>query len=116
MEAQRTDPESLLNWFERLIRLRKRVPEIGWGAVEVLETGAPEVLALRFDWEGEAVVTVHNLSSTRSTATIDVGDHDVLRDVIGTSKPVEVEDGAATVKLAGYGYRWFRLGSHAASD
>ena len=116
VEAQRTDPESLLNWFERLIRLRKRTPEIGWGDVDVLDTGASEVLALRFDWEGRSVVTMHNLSSTRSTATIDVDDHDLLRDIIATSKPIEVKDGAATVKLAGYGYRWFRLGSHTTSD
>ena len=31
VQAQRTDPESLLNWFERTIRLRKELPEIGWG-------------------------------------------------------------------------------------
>ncbi len=28
---QRRDPESLLNWMERIIRMRKEVPEIGWG-------------------------------------------------------------------------------------
>jgi glycosidase len=32
---QRRDPESLLNWTERMIRMRKEVPELGWGdAVE----------------------------------------------------------------------------------
>ena len=29
--AQRRDPDSLLNWMERIIRMRKEVPEIGWG-------------------------------------------------------------------------------------
>ncbi len=29
--AQRRDPNSLLNWMERMIRMRKEVPEIGWG-------------------------------------------------------------------------------------
>ena len=28
---QRRDPNSLLNWTERIIRMRKEVPEIGWG-------------------------------------------------------------------------------------
>src|ERR1700738_1164217 len=28
--AQRRDPDSLLNWTERIIRMRKEVPEIGW--------------------------------------------------------------------------------------
>ena len=29
--TQRRHPESLLNWTERIIRMRKEVPEIGWG-------------------------------------------------------------------------------------
>ena len=29
--AQRRDPNSLLNWMERMVRMRKEVPEIGWG-------------------------------------------------------------------------------------
>ena len=28
---QRREPSSLLNWTERLIRMRKECPEIGWG-------------------------------------------------------------------------------------
>ncbi len=30
---QRRDPNSMLNWTERLIRMRKEAPEIGWGNV-----------------------------------------------------------------------------------
>ena len=41
--------------------MRKEVPEIGWGSFRVIETGAPEVLALRFDWRNNAVLVVHNL-------------------------------------------------------
>src|ERR1700704_5894591 len=29
---QRRDPNSMLNWTERIIRMRKEVPEVGWGA------------------------------------------------------------------------------------
>src|SRR3989440_6045333 len=35
---QRRDPNSMLNWTERIIRMRKEVPEIGWGGFEVLAT------------------------------------------------------------------------------
>ena len=38
---QRRDPESLLNWTERMIRMRKEVPEIGWGDFSVLEPASP---------------------------------------------------------------------------
>ena len=33
---QRRDPDSLLNWMERLIRTRKECPEIGWGTSSCL--------------------------------------------------------------------------------
>ena len=36
--AQRRDPGSLLNWFERLIRRRRECPELGFGALTVLDT------------------------------------------------------------------------------
>ena len=37
-------PNSMLNWTERIIRMRKEVPEIGWGDFEVLDTGDSAVL------------------------------------------------------------------------
>jgi len=39
-----------LNWTERIIRMRKEVPEIGWGDFTVLNVRDPAVLALRYDW------------------------------------------------------------------
>ena len=58
---QRRDPNSMLNWTERIIRMRKEVPEIGWGDFEVLTTRDPAVLAIRYDWRNNSVVFVHNL-------------------------------------------------------
>ena len=37
-------PNSMLNWTERIIRMRKEVPEIGWGDFEVIPTRDPAVL------------------------------------------------------------------------
>src|SRR3954464_3507542 len=45
---QRRDPDSFMNWMERIIRMRKEVPEIGWGDFAVLPT-EPDILALRYD-------------------------------------------------------------------
>jgi maltose alpha-D-glucosyltransferase / alpha-amylase len=58
---QRRDPNSLLNWTERIIRMRKEVPEIGWGDFEVLPIRDPAVLAIRYDWRNNSVLFVHNL-------------------------------------------------------
>jgi maltose alpha-D-glucosyltransferase/alpha-amylase len=59
--VQRRDPESLLNWTERIIRMRKEVPEIGWGDFTVLKVRDPAVSALRYDWRNNSVLFLHNL-------------------------------------------------------
>lgn len=71
---QRRDAGSLLNWTERIIRMRKEVPEIGWGAFKVLDTGNDGVLALRYDWRNNAVVTIHNLLAEPAEIQLRVGD------------------------------------------
>ena len=44
---QRRDPDSLLNWTERVIRARKECPEISWGKWQILRSGTEQVLAMR---------------------------------------------------------------------
>jgi maltose alpha-D-glucosyltransferase/alpha-amylase len=41
---QRRDPESMLNWTQRIIRARKECPEISWGNFIILRTNVREVL------------------------------------------------------------------------
>src|SRR5947209_1308644 len=47
---QRRNPDSLMNWMERMIRMRKEAPEIGWGEFAFLRAGTNEVLAMRYTW------------------------------------------------------------------
>ena len=82
--AQRRDPDSLLNWFERLIRRRRECPELGFGTLTLLETGAPSVLAHRCDWEGATIVAVHELGGQAGHAsTLPVEDGEALVDLFG---------------------------------
>jgi maltose alpha-D-glucosyltransferase / alpha-amylase len=106
--AQRTDPESLLNWFERLIRLRKSAPEIGWGEYRVLDAGDDAVLVMQHRWGDRTAVTVHNLASRASKVAIALDvESATLRDRFGSSSPVPVRDGTASVKVPAHGYFWF---------
>ncbi|MDQ3277734.1 MAG: alpha-amylase family protein, partial [Bacteroidota bacterium] len=50
VEAQRRDPDSLLNWMTALIRLRKECPEIGWGQWQIVNTKNPVVLGICYYW------------------------------------------------------------------
>jgi maltose alpha-D-glucosyltransferase/alpha-amylase len=112
VQAQRTDPDSLLNWFERTIRLRKELPEIGWGECTVLDVGATEVLALHHEWHGRALVTMHNLAPRAATARLaagDVGDARHLDDLHQPGTPVHQRGGRFRVHLPAFGQRWLRV-------
>ena len=47
--AQEHEPDSLLNWTERLIRRRRETPEIAFGAWSFIPFPAAEIFALRYD-------------------------------------------------------------------
>jgi maltose alpha-D-glucosyltransferase / alpha-amylase len=111
---QRRDANSLLNWMERIIRMRKEVSEIGWGDFEVLRAGTPEVLAIRYDWRGNSVVVVHNLSATPCEISLSVGlpgeEGSRLVNLLSSDHSAADESGKHRILLEAYGYRWYRAG------
>jgi maltose alpha-D-glucosyltransferase / alpha-amylase len=110
---QRRDPESLLNWTERIIRMRKEVPEIGWGNFALLRTGNHAVLAIRYDWRGNSVVFVHNLAAMPCEISFAVGvpaeTGDVLINLLSNDHS-HAQEAKHHLMLEAYGYRWFRVG------
>jgi maltose alpha-D-glucosyltransferase/alpha-amylase len=111
--AQRRDPDSLLNWTERIIRTRKECREISWGNFVVLRTNVPEVLAIRYDWRNTSLLTLHNFSSGRRKVRVNVGcrNDGVLVDAFDHKHSKAHSDGAHRIDLESYGWRWFRVGS-----
>jgi trehalose synthase len=103
--ALRRDPDSLLNWFERLIRRRRESPEIGFGTLTLLDVDAPSVLAHRCDWEGATIVTVHELAGEAVQVALPVDDGEALVDLFSADEhPLP-----ATLALERYAARWFRV-------
>ncbi|HEV2128770.1 MAG TPA: alpha-amylase family protein, partial [Thermomicrobiales bacterium] len=109
---QRRDPDSLLNWMQRVIRMRRQNPEIGWGELTLIETDQPNVLAHRCDSEGGTLMTVHNLSGASCTATLSPGDLDLAAavEIFGDHDYGPVQEELPSIRLDAYGYRWFRCG------
>lgn len=108
---QRTEDDSLLNWSERIIRLRKELPEIGWGRFQVLETN-PGILAIRYDWREQASVFVHNLEDRLVHCSIGMGTSQAgALMCLLTDEEIEAEsEGVYPIVLEPYGYRWLRFG------
>jgi maltose alpha-D-glucosyltransferase/alpha-amylase len=112
--SQRRDPNSMLNWTERLLRMRKEVPEIGWGDFSLLSTGTPTVLAMRYDWQNSAALFVHNLSAQPREVRIAPVSEDLpssmLTNLLSEEHSKPDADGRHRILMEPYGYRWFRVG------
>jgi maltose alpha-D-glucosyltransferase / alpha-amylase len=107
---QQRDPNSLLRWLTRMIRLRTECPEIGWGTWRLLRVRQPSVLAMEYQWRGTTLVCVHNLSAEacevgipleapRAQKIVDLIDDEPRRD----------ENGSPRVMLDAFGHKWYRV-------
>ena len=111
--TQRTDPDSLLNWFERMIRRRRDTTELALGQPVAILTAPVALYAQRCTWQDSSVVTVHNLGSDPVEVAVPLGE-DGDEEVLGADDLLEpawvtAEDGHLSLKLDGYGYRWLRI-------
>ena len=106
---QRGSPDSLLGRVQRMIRARRSAPEIGWGETEVRDAGHEAVLALDSRWRGGRVVTLHNLAGEPVEVAPGLCDGETLIPLMG-SEACEPTPPDRPVKLAPYGYTWFRVG------
>jgi maltose alpha-D-glucosyltransferase/alpha-amylase len=111
--AQRRDPDSLLNWMERIIRMRKEVPEIGWGDFSFISAQAKEVLIMRYEWRNNAVLFVHNLSGLPREVSFSVSnEHDdacTLINLLSDNHSQPIDGDRHRILLEPYGYRWYRV-------
>src|ERR1700716_3568976 len=112
--AQRRDPDSLLNWTERIIRMRKEVPEIGWGDFKILATRDASVLAVQYEWRNNSVLFVHNLASAprEISLTVEAAKENgrLLINLLSEDHSHADAQGKHRLVLEGYGYRWYRVG------
>ena len=94
--------------------MRKEVPEIGWGDFKVLDFDDKSVLAVRYDWRNNSVVTLHNLGAEAREVEFATGlkedDGDRLINLLADDHSDRMPNGKHRVCLEAYGYRWFRVG------
>ena len=112
VDAQLRDPDSLLRWFEDMIRVLRQYPEVGVGSCKVVDAALPRhVLAHRCDAAEGSLLLLHNLADR--AVTVDLGRLDGI-----AGKPREIfSDGRydpPNARLTGlalrpYGYRWISL-------
>jgi len=111
---QKRDPNSLMDWTERIIRMRKEIPEIGWGDFAIVTTGTPEVLAIRYDWRNNSVLFLHNLTALPreiefAPAAPTKGETRLIN-LLSDQHSNSNDSGNHRVLLEPFGYRWYRMG------
>jgi maltose alpha-D-glucosyltransferase / alpha-amylase len=111
---QRRDTNSMLNWTERIIRMRKEVPEVGWGPFDILDVGSDAVLGLRYDWRNNSVLFLPNFAHDPCELEFSAGLKDdrgnLLVNLLGADHSRAADNGKHKVCIEGYGYRWYRVG------
>jgi maltose alpha-D-glucosyltransferase/alpha-amylase len=99
--------------MERMIRMRKEVPEIGWGDFSFIPTRQREILAMRYSWRNNAVIFLHNLSSkpleVRFLLKEDTENDCMLVNLLSNDHSQPEANDQHCVLLEPYGYRWYRV-------
>jgi maltose alpha-D-glucosyltransferase/alpha-amylase len=113
--AQRRDPDSFLNWMERLIRMRKEMPEIGWGDFSFVSIQTPGVLVMEYTWRNNSVLCMHNLAAEPREVrfrltTRSAGDRGLLINLLAGEHSKADESGRHCIEIEPFGYRWYRVG------
>jgi maltose alpha-D-glucosyltransferase/alpha-amylase len=107
--AQREAPDSLLTHMQRLVRTRRSCPEVGWGECRLLDGGHSSVLALEYEWRGNRVATLHNLSDRAVEARFAGIAATTLTPLLGAGfedrKPFPAD---RPILLEPYGFGWYR--------
>ncbi|HEY0855689.1 MAG TPA: alpha-amylase family protein [Albitalea sp.] len=110
VEQQRHDPQSLLNWLERVTRRRKECPAFGLGECSFIDTGLRHVLAHRCDHQGTTLFALHNFADKRARFNLPLGlagePSGCVHDILAGHRHELQRDGHYQVDLEPFGYRW----------
>jgi maltose alpha-D-glucosyltransferase/alpha-amylase len=110
--AQRRHADSLLAWFERMIRTLRECPEVGTGKGAAIDVPAPRhVLAHRCDSPEGCMLFLHNLGTDEVVLDLGrlPGASEQIVEVFADQEYEAPGPELEGLRLAGYGYRWIRL-------
>jgi maltose alpha-D-glucosyltransferase / alpha-amylase len=116
VEAQASDPHSLLNWMRRMLAVRARHPALGRGTLTFLYPKNRKILAYLREYEDETLLCAANLAHSPQAVELDLS-------AFAGRVPVELNAGTLfppigeltyLLTLPPYGFYWFVIGE--ASD
>jgi maltose alpha-D-glucosyltransferase/alpha-amylase len=108
VQAERTDPDSLLNVIRHMIAIRKQHRTFGWGQFEWIDLPNDAIAAFRRTHDNEMILAVHNLSEAKQEIFIPIKKSvSSLTDLL-TKKQFKLANGSLETELGPYQYLWLK--------
>jgi maltose alpha-D-glucosyltransferase/alpha-amylase len=111
VEAQQSDPSSLLSWMRNMIALRKLFQVFGRGTLSFLNPANRKILAYIREYQNERVLCVANLSRFAQPVELDLAQYVGLVPVemLGYVEFPKIKTTAYPLTLGPYGFLWLEL-------
>ena len=111
VEAQQSDPSSLLSWMRNMIALRKLFQVFGRGTLTFLNPANRKVLAYIREYDNERVLCVANLSRFAQPVELDLEKYAGLSPVemLGYVQFPAIRKQSYPLTLGPYGFLWLEL-------
>jgi maltose alpha-D-glucosyltransferase/alpha-amylase len=111
VDAQQSNPSSLLWWMRRMISLRKQHKAFGRGELAWVHSENKRVLAFTRTYEEETLFVVANLSRFGQAVELDLADHAGSRpiELLGRTRFPEIRKDPYVLTLGPHAFFWFRL-------
>jgi maltose alpha-D-glucosyltransferase/alpha-amylase len=108
---QKVSEHSLLNWMQRIIKVRGSTRVFGRGSIEFLHPANHRILAYVRRLGGEAVLVVNNLSSSAQAVELDLRSYkgSIPIEMFGKNMFPRVGDLPYLLTMGPYQFYWFRL-------
>src|SRR5437660_1678517 len=111
VDAQQSNPHSLLWWMKRLIAQRKRYRAFGRGTMEFVHTENRKILAFVRRYEEETILVIANLSRYVQCCELDLAQYKgmVPVELSGSTRFPEIGERPYFVNIGPFTFYWFTL-------
>jgi len=106
---QLTNPDSLLNFIQRLVKIRKQNSTFGSGSLEWCNVADLSILAFKRTFQNETIVVINNLSDLDKKVSFQESElSGVPTNLLTFQSHPEFKNGNIELELAPYQFIWFK--------
>ena len=111
VEAEQRNPSSFLQWFRRLLAVRKEHQVFGFGSFEILDPDNAAIFAYVRTYEDDVLLAVNNLSGRAQAAELDLSKWEGMHPVelLGKERFPRVGELPYLLTFGPHSFYWFQL-------